>query len=76
MMPGLVTSTDIHDALAAHYEGQRCVIVAPLDKGNEVPRLEPEALNGTNELRLYVFANGSGSQTVIMGVLDNLGKGA
>jgi N-acetyl-gamma-glutamyl-phosphate reductase len=75
-MPGLVTSTDIHDALAAHYEGQRCVTVAPLDKGREVPRLEPEALNGTNELRLYVFANGSGSQTVIMGVLDNLGKGA
>ena len=75
-MPGLVTSGDIHGALAAHYEGQRCVTVAALDKGKELTRLEPEALNGTNELRLYVFANGSGSQAVVMGLLDNLGKGA
>jgi N-acetyl-gamma-glutamyl-phosphate reductase len=75
-MPGPVTPANIHDALTAHYEGQRSVSVAALDTANEVARLEPEALNGTNELRLYVFANKDGSQAVVMGLLDNLGKGA
>jgi len=75
-MPGSATPADIHDALTAHYEGQSCVTVAAFDKGSEVARLEPEALNGTNELRLYVFANEEGSQAVVMGLLDNLGKGA
>lgn len=75
-MPGPVTPADIHDALAAHYEGQRCVTVAASDKGRVVARLEPEALNGTNELALHVFANEDGTQAVVMGLLDNLGKGA
>ncbi len=75
-MPGSATPADIHDALTAHYEGQSCVTVAALDKGSEVARLEPEALNGTSELRLYVFANEEGTQAVVMGLLDNLGKGA
>ena len=75
-MHGAVTPDDIHSALAAHYEGQRCVSVAALDRGRQIARLKPEALNGTNEIRLYVFANEDGSQAVVMGLLDNLGKGA
>jgi N-acetyl-gamma-glutamyl-phosphate reductase len=75
-MPGPATPANIHNLLKAHYEGQRSVSVAALDTANEVARLEPEALNGTNELRLYVFANKDGSQAVVMGLLDNLGKGA
>jgi len=39
-------------------------------------QLEPEGLNGTNELRLHVFANAERGQAVVMGLLDNLGKGA
>jgi N-acetyl-gamma-glutamyl-phosphate reductase len=75
-MPGSVTPEKIHSALAAHYEGQRYVTVAAFDTAREMARLEPESLNGTNELRLYVFANEDGSQAVVMGLLDNLGKGA
>lgn len=75
-MSGSVTPSDIHNALAAHYEGQRCVTVAAYGKGSEIARLEPEALNGTNELRLHVFANEDSNQAVVMGLLDNLGKGA
>ncbi len=75
-MPGSPTPADVHGALAAYYESERCVRVAALDAGNKPPRLEPEALNGTNELGLYVFASEDGSQAVVMGLLDNLGKGA
>jgi N-acetyl-gamma-glutamyl-phosphate reductase len=75
-MPNSVSPADINDALAAHYEGQRYVTLAPFDKRSEVARLEPSALNGTNELRLHVFSDDAGSQAVVMGLLDNLGKGA
>jgi N-acetyl-gamma-glutamyl-phosphate reductase len=39
-------------------------------------RLEPEALNGTNELRLHVIVNEHYGQAILVAVLDNLGKGA
>ena len=70
------TAEDVHDVLASHYVGRQFVTVADLVKGEGAPILDPEALNGTNELRLHVFANKDGSQAVVCGVLDNLGKGA
>ena len=39
-------------------------------------RIEPQALNGTNDLELRVFANGARRQAVLVARLDNLGKGA
>ena len=41
-----------------------------------VADLDPEALNGTNRMRLYVFGSADGSQARLLAVLDNLGKGA
>ena len=38
--------------------------------------LEPEGLNGTNDMHLYVFRNDETNQVVVMGLIDNLGKGA
>jgi len=38
--------------------------------------LEPEALNGSNRLQVFVFANDSAGQAVVTARLDNLGKGA
>ncbi len=42
----------------------------------DLARLEPEGLNNTNELHLYVFADKKNEPAVVAGVLDNLGKGA
>ena len=75
-MPGAPKPSDVHDILASHYEGRRFVTVADLVQGSSTPTLSPEAINGTNELRLHVFANEDGSQAVVIGLLDNLGKGA
>ncbi|MDH3579523.1 MAG: N-acetyl-gamma-glutamyl-phosphate reductase [Hyphomicrobiales bacterium] len=75
-MPGAPAARDIHAALADHYAGQRFVTVAALEETKDLARLAPEALNGTNELRLHVFRNEGGDQAVVMGLLDNLGKGA
>lgn len=73
-MPGTPSAADLHAALADHYAGERFVIVAALDTA--VSTLDPEELNGTNELRLHVLHNDATGQAVVAGVIDNLGKGA
>ncbi len=55
----------------------RYVSVMPLDNAAiKSGKLEPEALNETNKLELYVFASEKYRQAVLVARLDNLGKGA
>jgi len=39
-------------------------------------QLDPQALNGTNDLRLAVFSNDAQGQVLLTAMFDNLGKGA
>ena len=48
--------------------------VVPFAPGISV--LDPEALNGTNRMKLFVFANEEIGQARLVALLDNLGKGA
>jgi N-acetyl-gamma-glutamyl-phosphate reductase len=76
-LAGKPKAADLHDALAKRYAGSSNVSVMPLD--NEAVRqgrIEPEALNETNKLELYVFSNPKYPQAVLVARLDNLGKGA
>ena len=75
-LPGKPTAPDLHSALATHYQDQRFVKVTELEEASTMSGLQPEALNGTNEIRLYVFANEGEDQAVVMALLDKLGKGA
>ena len=75
-LPSQPTPADLHAALTDHYAGRRFVKVASLEDTAAISRLQPEALNDTNELRLHVFGNAAEGQAVLMGLLDNLGKGA
>jgi N-acetyl-gamma-glutamyl-phosphate reductase len=75
-LPKTVRIADLHDALAAAYDGERFVEVASRDEARVGPQLDPEALNGTNRLKLYVFGEEVGDQARLVAVLDNLGKGA
>ncbi|MEM7424221.1 MAG: N-acetyl-gamma-glutamyl-phosphate reductase [Pseudomonadota bacterium] len=67
---------EVRDALAAHYATAQFVTVASSQDVAALERLDPEVLNGTNELRLHVFGNEDRGQVVLAGLLDNLGKGA
>jgi N-acetyl-gamma-glutamyl-phosphate reductase len=59
------------------YAGSAYVSVMPLDDAAiKSGRIEPEALNETNMLELYVFASTKHRQAVLVARLDNLGKGA
>ena len=86
-LPGKPSAMDLRETLAAAYAGEGFVNVvdaaetAALQKaragaGGYVAALDPEALNGTNMLKLHVFGNDDLQQARLVAVLDNLGKGA
>jgi N-acetyl-gamma-glutamyl-phosphate reductase len=76
-LPGKPDAADLHAALAKHYADSTYVSVMPLDAdAAKSGRLEPEALNETNMLELYVFASEQHRQAILVARLDNLGKGA
>jgi N-acetyl-gamma-glutamyl-phosphate reductase len=75
-IPGKPTVDDLHATLSNHYAGARFITIAGLDETTSMHGINPETMNETNEMRLYVFGSASGGQAVIMALLDNLGKGA
>ncbi len=86
-LPAAPTGAKLRETLAQAYAGERFVDVAGEDEtarlqkaragaGGYVRELDPEALNGTNRLRLFVFANDGAKQARLVAQLDNLGKGA
>lgn len=71
-----VTGERIQNALEEFYVKQKFVEVAPLEATGKVEEISPKCLNGTNLMRLHVFANDSKGQLLLVAVYDNLGKGA
>jgi N-acetyl-gamma-glutamyl-phosphate reductase len=67
---------DIHAALAEAYHGEAFVEVVSLDEAAALKTLDPEGLNGTNRMKLFVFGSDSTGQARLVALLDNLGKGA
>ncbi len=66
----------VHAVLADAYAGQRFVEVASLDETAGLSDLDPEGLNGSNRMKLFVFGSEEGGQARLVALLDNLGKGA
>jgi len=76
---GAVSGARLHDILAAHFAGQQFVSVRALNDESALRDgsfIEPEALNHTNRLELFVYANDAEQQAMLIARLDNLGKGA
>ena len=74
-----VSGAILHEILSAHFAGQQFVTVRPLNDESvlrEGSFLEPEALNHSNRLELFVYANDAERQVMLVARLDNLGKGA
>ena len=71
-----VSAEQLQGCLERHYQGARHVQVMPLHQGGAAANLDPEALNGSNDLRLALYANPEHGQVLLTAVFDNLGKGA
>jgi N-acetyl-gamma-glutamyl-phosphate reductase len=74
-LPRQPTHADIQHVLEKAYEGEKFVQVAGLDDTRGLKTLDPEGLNGTNVMKLFVFGS-DGGQARLVALLDNLGKGA
>jgi N-acetyl-gamma-glutamyl-phosphate reductase len=73
------TGEELQAAFTEHYADEPFVSVRPLNDAAALrggTYLEPEALNGTNRLEVFVFCNDAQQQAVVIARLDNLGKGA
>jgi N-acetyl-gamma-glutamyl-phosphate reductase len=75
LAPG-VDGAALHACLAKHYADAAHVQVLPLHESSALKQLDPQALNGTNDMRLSVFPNMEHGQVLLSAVFDNLGKGA
>jgi N-acetyl-gamma-glutamyl-phosphate reductase len=77
-LPKVPTGKDLHAAIADHFAAipGGFVEMAPLVEAERTPEVNPELYNGTNRMRLHVFANDAKAQAALVAVYDNLGKGA
>ncbi|MEX0163568.1 N-acetyl-gamma-glutamyl-phosphate reductase [Pseudomonas brassicacearum] len=75
LAPG-VSAMQLHGCLMRHYADARHVQVMSMRESKALTSLDPQALNGTDDLRLSVFENDETGQVLLAAVFDNLGKGA
>ncbi len=73
LLPGKPKIADLIAVFKKHYWGQKHFHVA--DSG-DAPRIEPESLNGTNDIEIHVYPNEARGQALLVAKFDNLGKGA
>jgi N-acetyl-gamma-glutamyl-phosphate reductase len=76
LLPPGTTGPRLHEALAAHHAGHPQVEVVGLAEAAVLQRLDPQALNGSDGMRLMVFHQPRQGQVLLAAVFDNLGKGA
>ena len=69
-------SNRIQQCLALHYARSRHVKVLTTAQCTAQEYLDPQLLNGTNDMQLAVFANDAQGQILLTAIFDNLGKGA
>jgi N-acetyl-gamma-glutamyl-phosphate reductase len=71
-LPGRPTAREVFEVLDARYGGSLRVRAY----WGAADDLDPQTLNGTDLLDVFVFGNGAHDHAVLIARLDNLGKGA
>jgi N-acetyl-gamma-glutamyl-phosphate reductase len=66
-------AADLSNVFKKHYRGQKYFRIL---ESEDASRIEPESLNGTNDIEIHVFANAARRQALLVAKFDNLGKGA
>jgi N-acetyl-gamma-glutamyl-phosphate reductase len=86
-LPARPSVAALRDAIAEAYAGEAFVEVASADECARLQKakspaagyaaaLDPESLNDTNRLRLFVFGSDESAEARLVSIYDNLGKGA
>ena len=72
-LPGRPKASDLEAAYLNHYAASKHVRVV---KAPTNGRLDALALNGTDDMQIFVFGNEARRHALLVAQLDNLGKGA
>ncbi len=72
-LPGKPKARDFEAAYASHYADAKHVRLAPAPANGKLDAL---ALNGTDDMEVFVVANAARGHALLVARLDNLGKGA
>ena len=72
-LPGKPAGADLRAVFLKHYRDQKYFHVM---ESEDASRIEPESLNGTNDIEIHIFANEARRQALLVAKFDNLGKGA
>ena len=77
LLPTGVTGDNVREVLEERYKDEPFIEVENVTNGDSIDEwsLDPTDLNNTNQMRLHVFPN-LGGHLLLVGLLDNLGKGA
>jgi N-acetyl-gamma-glutamyl-phosphate reductase len=71
-LPGKPKAADLVAVFNKHYQGETHFRILESDGA----RIEPESLNGTNDIEIHVYPNEARRQALLVAKFDNLGKGA
>ncbi|HEV2366081.1 MAG TPA: N-acetyl-gamma-glutamyl-phosphate reductase [Caulobacteraceae bacterium] len=75
-LPGTPSLASLREVLASAYAGRERIEVASAAEAGAMTGLDPEGLNGTDRMKLFVFGADVHRQARLVALLDNLGKGA
>ena len=66
----------IYNVYVSHYQPLGQVIVGRPEASMQISRLKPQLAANQDELTIHLFHNPDFTRCVVIGILDNLGKGA
>jgi N-acetyl-gamma-glutamyl-phosphate reductase len=72
-LPMKPTGADLRAVFKKHYHGQKYFRVMDSE---DATRIEPESLNGANDIEIHVYPNEARHEALLVAKFDNLGKGA
>ncbi len=76
MLQRPATTHALRELLTDRYRAQPRVRVLDAATTDAMTRIDPQALNGSDDVQLAVFGNDAHGQWLLSAVFDNLGKGA
>jgi N-acetyl-gamma-glutamyl-phosphate reductase len=71
-----LTTKKLQDLFSSRYRAQHHVHVIDDEQTQKMSHLDPQSVNGQNELQLAVFGSDEHEHFLLSAVFDNLGKGA
>jgi N-acetyl-gamma-glutamyl-phosphate reductase len=69
-LPGNPKAADLVAVFNKHYRGEKHFRIVESDGA----RIEPESLNGTNDIEIHIYPNEARRQALLVAKFDNLGK--